>query len=252
MGMLMVVAGCGRLGFGISDEADGGDASETTPSTPSDAATSDAPTAMDDAAPALTCLPSYVVCDGFEGSTISTTTWQVDSMITLDTSRAHRGASSAHVHMPAFGSGQSNHKFLGDTKTLTAAATFWVRGWFWLSALPAGTNGLELITAELPGASGDYLFVRSNRTTVYSQFQDNSTSSTTTVPTGSWFCVVFRIVRSTTTAGSLSLSGDAPAIALNNARTDGAPAITHVNLGIGFSDRTSAPRNPRWISGSTT
>lgn len=241
LGVLVVVAGCGRFGFDSTGHADGGD---------SFADASDGASASGDASSTSMCLPSYSVCDEFEAATVNTTTWQVASMISIDTSRAHRGTSSLHIEMPAFAAGQGRYKFISDTKTVMTASTFWVRGWFWISALPAGTNGLELITAELPGDAGDYVFVRSNRTTVYSQFQDNSTSTTTTVPTASWFCVVFKVVRSTTTSGSLEMSGDVPTTALANARTDGTPAMTHINLGIGFSGSnvgTAQPALDLWI-----
>jgi hypothetical protein len=233
--VLVVLAGCGRLGF--EDQPGGGDAAVVDGSS----ATGDA---------GLTCLPSYSVCDDFEAPVVNTETWQVDSMIAIDTARAHRGASSLHVHMPAFDVGQGNYQFIADAKTVMTASTFWVRGWFWLSALPAGTNGLELITAELPGAAGDYVFVRSNRTTVYSQFNDTSNSSAVTAPVNNWFCVLFKVVRSTASTGSLEMSGDVPTVTLPNVRTDGAPPMDRINLGIGFSSTnvTSAqPAMDLWI-----
>ncbi|HEY5952524.1 MAG TPA: hypothetical protein VIV40_43795 [Kofleriaceae bacterium] len=235
--LLVVLAGCGRFGFGSSDKPD--------------SAIGDAPRDGPADAPTLTCLPSYSVCDGFEGPSIDSSTWMVDPMIAIDTTRAHRGASSLHVHAQAFAAGQGSYTSLFETKTLVSGATtFWVRGWFWLSALPAPGNGMELITAERPGSAGDYVFVFSNRTSVYSQFDLSSQEAMVAVPAASWFCVVFKIVRSTTASGALEASGDIPPLALTGVITDAAQPMTQVTLGMGFASSnvlTAQPALDLWI-----
>jgi hypothetical protein len=228
--IVVVVAGCGRFGFGTSDPS--GDASgSAVDSAPRDGLGD----TMGDGA-AVACAPGLDLCDGFEEPTLDGAIWDTDPMVTLDTTRAHRGAQSIHVHSPAFAANTGSYTTLRETRTITIGGTFWVRAWFWLSALPAGQNGLELITAERPGSAGDYLFVRSDRTSVYSQFADNSQSSMTTLPTGTWVCTIWKVVRSTSATGSLTLSGDAPAITFSNAVTDStAMPMTVVTMGLGFS-----------------
>jgi hypothetical protein len=248
LALLVAVAGCGRFGFGgetadsaivdgvISDGVIVGD----------DGATD---AVMGDAAPA--CLASYNLCDGFEGTSFDTTTWTVDSMITLDATRAHRGSKSAHVHTPASAANTSNYQTLNETKTVPGSTTFWLRGWFWLSALPATGNGMELVSAEQSGVGGDYVFVFSDSTHVYTQFGNASQTSPTTVPIGSWFCVIWKVVRSTTTTGALELSGDAPLLSLPNVKTDSATAPMNViTIGMGFASSNTPAAQPAldlWI-----
>lgn len=230
--VLVVVAGCGRLGFGTSDPSDGA---------PHDGPRGDGLGDATGDGSTVACSPDFDLCDGFEGTTLDGAIWAAEPMVTLDATRAHRGAQSIHVHSPAFAANTGSYTTLQETRTVTIGGTFWVRAWFWLSALPAGQNGLELITAERPGSAGDYLFVRSNRTSVYSQFADNSQSSATTIPTGTWFCAIWQVVRSTSATGSLTLSGDAPAITYANAVTDSAASpMTVVTMGLGFSS-TNVP-----------
>ncbi len=67
----------------------------------------------------------------------------------------------------------------------------------------------------------------------------------TTVPTGSWFCVVWKVVRSTSTSGSLETSGDVPALALANIQTDSASSpMTVLTLGLGFASSNTPSAQP--------
>lgn len=245
--VLLIAAGCGRLGFGSSETADGalpiGDAME------GDGFVGDGRGAD---APMLACPPGLDLCDDFEDPILDGTIWTADPMVSLDTTRAHRGAKSVHVHMPALAAGSGNYQTLQEQQTTTSGATtFWVRAWFWLSALPAGANGLELVTAERPGSAGDYMFVFADGASVYSQFDLKSRNSATTVPTGTWFCVVWKVVRATTATGSIALSGDAPALTLTDTITDSASMpINVVNLGLGFSSTNQPDAQPAldlWI-----
>jgi hypothetical protein len=235
--VLVVVAGCGRLGFDDGATRDGAPADGVGDG------------AGGDVVP-VECSPAFDLCDGFEAG-LDLATWTVDTGVTLDTSKAHRGAASVRVAVPAFGAGQSVYRGLLEDRTFATAGTaIWMRGWFWLDALPAGDNGMELVTVERVGVAGDFVFVRSNRTTVYSQFDGQVRSVDAPAPVGSWFCVVFEIVRSTTSTGSLSVTGDLPNVALGSVTTDGAQAINVATFGAGFasSNVTSAqPALDLWI-----
>lgn len=239
--MLVVAAGCGRLGFDGAAPSDGA----------VDADDSDIGGPGDDAPQEVTCSPAFDICDGFEDG-LDTALWTVHPAATLDTSFAHRGNNSIRIHTDAFGAGQQSYRMISETRTLAANPTaFWVRGWFYLSALPAGGNGMELITAQRPGNEGDYVFVFRNRTTVYSQYSGASREAPAPAPVGSWFCAVFEIVRSTTTNGSLALTGDLPAIDLNDTATDSAtqPMVV-VTLGAAFSSANVSDAQPAfdlWI-----
>jgi hypothetical protein len=240
--VLVVAAGCGRLGFDPYGTADGSlrDVSAGEGDTPSG-----------DGPGAVACSPAFDLCDDFEAESLDTSLWTADAMVTLDTTRAHRGGQSVHVHMPAFAPDTGHYQTLAETQTIMTSTTFWVRAWFWLSALPAAGNGLELMTAERPGSAGDYVFVFSDSTHVYSQYDLSSRISATTVPTGSWFCVVWKVVRSTSASGSLETSGDVPALALTNIQTDSSSSpMTVLTLGLGFASSNTPSAQPAldlWI-----
>jgi hypothetical protein len=122
-------------------------------------------------------------------------------------------------------------------RTLASAVeTFWVRGWFLMTDLPAGANAMELLSAEQTTSPRDglYVFVRSDRTSLFNQFDGASASHTTPVPVGTWFCLVWRVSRATMATGVLSLSGTAvePAIMLTDTTTDSAPPVLGLSFGI--------------------
>ncbi len=223
--VLVAAAGCGRLRFTEAvpgDGAPGGDGAN-----PGDGAAGDAQ--------AVACSELFDICDGFEEG-LDTSLWMTDVGVTRDTTFAHRGSASIRVQTPAFGPSQDMYRALAEAQTIASGATtFWVRGWYWLSALPAGNNGMELVTAERPGDQGNYMFVYADRSTVYSQFDDVS-RGTDVVPVASWFCLVFKVVRSTAANGSLELSGDVGPAVLPDVVTDSSTSpITEVQFGIGFA-----------------
>ena len=240
LALLVALAGCGRLGFG-----DGGDKL--------DARTGDAiggDGAPDDSGE-VACSPAFQICDGFETG-INTGVWSADPMVTVDTTRAHRGTSSVHVHTPAFAPNTNSYQSLFQSDTIMAnPSVFWIRGWFWLSALPASGNGMELMTAEQPGNNGDYVFVFSDSTHIYTQYGSGSKITMTTVPIGQWFCLTWKVVRSTTTTGSLELTGDLGTLLLPNVITDSATSpMTMVTLGVGFASSNTPSAQPAldlWI-----
>jgi hypothetical protein len=236
--VLVAVAACGRIGFGVHP----GDGGATGDVLSGEDATRDGP--------GLGCAPTFDICDDFEAAVIDPLTWMFDPNVTLDTAFGRSGSQSVRVHTAAFGPNQNRYTSLFETATLATATTFWIRGWFWLSALPAAGNGMELITAERPGQGGDYVFVFADRSSIYTQFDNASRSTPTTAPVGSWFCVVFKVVRSTATTGSLEMSGDLGAQSLTDVRTDGAMPMTHLTLGVGFASTNTPSAQPEldlWI-----
>ena len=243
LALLVALAGCGRFGFGDTSSMDAApDDDAMRDGSPSDATDGDV-------APA--CKPAFDLCDGFEAAAIDTATWMPEASITLDSTRAHRGDQSLHVHTPAFGANTSSYITLGETKTLAGSSTFWVRGWFWLSALPAAGNGMELIAASSAGTGGNFVFVFSDSTHLYTQYGNASWTDPSTVPVGSWFCVVFEIVRATTATGRLEMSGDVTMVDLPNVVTDSASnPMSTVEFGMGFANDNTPSAQPAldlWI-----
>ncbi len=236
---LVPLAACGRLGFGShTGGADAPPASDARADGPRDAPS--------DAAPA--CLASYRVCDGFEGASFDSSTWTFDTGVTVDTTVAHRGASSAHMHSTALAVNTGGYFNLLETKSLAFGdPVLYVRAWVRMSALPAGSNGQEMIVAEQTGGTiyGDYLFVKNSHLTVYTQFSGQATSETTAPPLGAWQCVLWTLTRSTTTSGAIALAGDPSPISITGVTTDGAnPPVTRMAYGVGFSSTNVTTAQP--------
>lgn len=232
------LAGCGRYAFDGKLDAAGSDAAA-----PHDAAPHDAADAMlgPDAFNEAAACAGFALCDSFEGSGFSQI-WTTDPGVTLDSTRAHRGLQSAHAQIPALATGVTGFSEIDETKTLSGASvppTFYVRAWFFLSGLPAGNNRMEAISivSATPSSIGDYTFIHSNDTVIYTQADALNALAGVPPPTNTWFCVVFQVTRGTTSNGSLALTSDVvPSLALSDAITDSdATPIQHIGFGIGFA-----------------
>lgn len=100
---LLVLAGCGRLGFAELGDAQG---NEGAPDATHDAASD----AMRDAAPDGAALCSALSCDDFEAAGFDPH-WTLDTFhgtLTLDTVHAHSGAQSVHSHINAIATATTN------------------------------------------------------------------------------------------------------------------------------------------------
>jgi hypothetical protein len=118
------------------------------------------------------------------------------------------------VHTAAIAAGVRASSRIWEQTTLPGATTtVWVRGWFRISQLPVSTNSMEIMDAENP-TSGDYAFLRATETTLYSGFGSKTQGGGSQVPTNTWFCLIWKIVRTTDTI------------------TDGSPLITYLRFGI--------------------
>ncbi len=225
--VLATSAACGRYGF-TSGSADAN---------------------LDGTSDARVPCAGFDLCDEFEAGSINTALWTKDPSVTIDTARAHRGDASVHIHTDALTAGNGDYEVLSETRTLAGAAaptTFWVRGWFLIPALPSGPNALELISADQSGAPrlGDFVFLHSDSTSVYSQF-GNDILDVTSPPTNRWFCLVWRVVRGTGTTGLLEVTSDVvPTATLPNITTDGAPPISIIAIGLGWAPSNVTVNQP--------
>ncbi|HTL34092.1 MAG TPA: hypothetical protein VL326_13275, partial [Kofleriaceae bacterium] len=183
--------------------------------------------------------------------------------ITIDTTVAHRGAQSIKAHTPLRNAGQAGYAILLESQTFTATpATLWVRGWFRLSALPAGNNGMELIFAgqNPQPQQGDYVFMHAGDLGLYDQFDGTIMNNATVPPLNTWFCVVFQVTLATTATGVMKMTSDSqPPVTLNNVVTQSSPPIDLLQIGIGYASgnvNVSQPATDMWmddilVSGST-
>jgi hypothetical protein len=234
------LAGCGRYAFdGKHDAAAGSDGAWPHDAAPHDAA--DDATSMPDAFDEAAACAGFALCDSFEGSGFNSV-WTTDPGVTLDSTHAHRGLQSAHAQIPALATGVTGFSQIDETKTLSGVSvppTFYVRAWFFLSGLPAGNNRMEAISvvSSTPSSIGDYTFIHSNDTVIYTQADASNALAGVPPPTNTWFCVVFQVTRGTTSDGSLAFTSDVlPSLTLLGAITDSdAAPIQHIGLGIGFA-----------------
>jgi hypothetical protein len=227
---LVVIAACGRYDF----------------SARSDAGASDGPDARDPCA-------GFDLCDQFEEPSLRSV-WMASSGVTLDTTHAHSGTQSVHLHTTQIAPGQTMYIQLGENQTLaTAVNPLWVRGWFWMPAFPAAGNHSELISVEqMGGGLGDYLFLYSTATVVYSQFAMATGNTPALGSPGAWFCAVFEVSRAIDATGKLTLSSDIVGPqGLTNVVTDSqATPIRTIWLGIGFAGGNVTANQPAldlWI-----
>jgi hypothetical protein len=224
--VLAILAACGRVGF------------ERVVSQGDDAAAGDGP-GGDSGGPA--CLPSYLLCDGFEQPAFAGI-WSVNTGAVLDHAIAHRGTSSVRMSVPGVAVGMNRYVVLGQTTTLATPGVVHVRAWIRLSALPL--DNMELITAAQPSANEDALFVVPGALAVYAQWNDVSVDNGTPPPTGTWMCVLWTVTRATTNTGILSLAGDPPGVTMTNEKTDGMPPVSEMDFGPGFSSTSVTVTQP--------
>jgi hypothetical protein len=230
--VVCALVGCGRFAFDTRGDAAGSAAGSDAPRGD---APIDSPLTADAFDEAAACT-GFAMCDSFEAPSIAPA-WTAGVGVSLDTTRAHRGTQSIHVHVPQIPANSSGYAQIGESQTLaTLSADLWVRAWFFLPALPAPTNRMELISIEQNGGGlGDYLFALATDARIYSQFDGMITMTPSPPPTNTWVCAVFHVVRSAT-SGQLDLAGDLGTLSLPGTITDDSGKPLHdLWLGIGFA-----------------
>jgi hypothetical protein len=184
------------------------------------------------------------LCEDFESGTIDATTWTAAGTVSVDTTIKHSGQRSLKVHLNAVSLGNSAQAGLRETKTFPLAGnTLYVRAWIYIAARPAGNEAVELLGAEqatFPD-NGDYIFMRMTNVETYSQFSGQSASNASAPPVATWFCVAWRLVFGTLTAGSLSFTGTIPGATLaNTTTTSNNPPIGEVRIGTSVNTANTA------------
>jgi hypothetical protein len=219
---VLLLCACGRVGFAPHDDGSLGGGSDGAGGG-SDAA-------------AFTCA-GFQLCEDFEGPTDPA--WTSDPSVVLDSTIRHRGASSMRMHMSPLNAGQQGSSRMWETVTLSPVPSeTWVRAWMRMSSAPTATNALELISIDHDGGGGaaDYVFSRSGAVEVFVEPQGTQAGTPGPAPTDTWFCLVFHVVFSTTTSGSLELTGTFAPPAIGSATTnDSAQPVDTIGVGPYFS-----------------
>src|SRR5262245_29111052 len=78
----------------------------------------------------------HELCDGFEAAAIDASVWTIQILpagatVERDTTIAHRGAASVHLHTPAIAAGVDTQARLIETiAPLASDQTYWMRAWY--------------------------------------------------------------------------------------------------------------------------
>jgi hypothetical protein len=181
---LIVVMGCGRVGFDAVDATGDGTLIDVMPDPPGGA--SKCP------------IPSAAVCDGFEGADLDPR-WMIDlsaGAATLDASRAYRGTGSIHFHTNATPAGTAPAASIRTRQGLMGSVTgmVYARAWTYYVAPHPTTvfdQAVNFVDATFVGISVGWRngFVRSNDY----KYQQSTISTTTTLPLDRWVCLELQV-----------------------------------------------------------
>jgi hypothetical protein len=232
--VLVLLAGCGRLGFDARTGASDG------------AIDTGADTATDSAA-----LCAGLYCDDFEGPLNAR--WMMDvfqGTVGLGTLHAHSGVQSLHVQTNTISTSTTEpHADVVSYDGLPVTGTIYLRAWiFKTGPRPNGFFDQTINFADAPGngistGSKDGM-IANNDYTAPKTYQQ---SATTTEPLDVWTCWIFEMPSGTTGATRVFLDG----VEVTDARIDVTstqPPPTHVYLGTDwFGTPTSLPSTEAWI-----
>ncbi len=240
--MVVLAAACGRLGFGERASSDGG---RGTSDGSGDGGRDDASDAAGTSNDAGGCLDTYLLCDGFEAASLDSVWASSGSGVSLDSTVAHRGQQSLHLHAEAIAVNGAAEAIVTETTTFTppSPTTFYVRAFIRLSVLPADNLGLIEAQQNTNDPFGDGLFATSAGLTLYSQFSEQSRDANFIPADNAWTCTVWSVVRATDNSGSLGLGGDATDT-ITNVQTDGTPSIDQMGFGIQLASSTDTSAQP--------
>jgi hypothetical protein len=192
---------------------------------------------------------AYELCDGFEGSAIADV-WTAIGNVSLDSTVAHRGSQSLHIHSDAVAAGSNVAIGIVETATLGSSnAPINLRVFARFGSLPVNHMGLVGAAQVSDDPFADGVYETSGGLTVYSEFSNTSVESMVQPTPGDWTCVTFGIVRADDATGSLILGGDGSA-ELDDVATDGVPRLAAAGVGIAFASSTDVDAEPAldlWI-----
>jgi hypothetical protein len=226
LGLALLSTACGRVGFAPNADATG---------LTDDVLADGLPDGAGDAQ--FACSDVFALCDTFDDAALDTSKWNVAGIIERDTAIKHRGSSSLRMTTPSVAASTEAHAYIWHQGApITTSSTIWMRAWMRTDALPAGTNAVEMIALQQASALGNYVFVHAADTRLYDQFDNMSAQAGVAPPTDTWFCMVWKVVLSTSATGLSAFSSDViPAMTVTGSITQGTPAIDVVAFGPYFA-----------------
>jgi hypothetical protein len=246
--VLVLVAGCGRWSFDSRDDAarsDDDGAMTTIDSRPFDAAA--------DGVAATTCgATSTRECDGFESGAFDPM-WTLDTSrgtITIDSTRAYRGASSVHVRIDPITSSVTNPRAVllgpgGLGTTITGIIYF--RIWMYVASPVSANPYNQLINAANQSGQGISMGTRGGLVTNNDYTDGGYAESATTFPLDRWTCLQFQMPSNVSGTTRVFIDGtELTDVALTKATTQ--PPPDHVYLGLEWvGTLSSQPAVDAWM-----
>lgn len=165
-----------------------------------------------DLAPPVTgCATAGVAfCDGFEAGVIDPH-WngvvQTNGTVTVDKTRAYRGAWSLHVHTNALAAKRSADVELDEGQTFPATH-FFVRAWVYVPSA-FGTNEGDFLLVEQAASpfAGITLGLVNDTVQTANSIANLTKTSTTIMPRDQWVCVEWEVTLAAGGATALSING---------------------------------------------
>ncbi len=207
-----------------SSASDGGAADSATPLGP-DAATD--------------CPGGFLLCDGFESGDIDPSIWSIPNpattyqVVSVDNNNPFRGAYALHVRIGVLDAGETADPQISETKTFSpppSTSRFYVRAYFWLSALP-GVPIDNFMTGSAADYSSEYVGMGADGTltlTVYDHADGGVVfgHATTDLTQAVWTCLELEMDTAGNGGSQLTVNDDAalpepatvPALTLHGVR----------------------------------
>ena len=241
--LLLLLAGCGRFGFDTRT-GPGDGAADTSRDSAIDGTrdgTIDGP---------AVCGGLY--CDDFEAPTLDAR-WMLDNgagATVIDTTRAHSGTQSVHMHTNVISSSTTNPRAeLISYDRLPVTGTIYLRVWIWKAgSRPTGFFDQTINFADTPGngistGAKDGILANNDYTppTAYQQ------SASAMEPLDNWHCWIFQMPSGTTGPTRLFIDGSEITDVMIDV-TSTQPAPDHLYLGTEWvGSPTSLPSSDAWF-----
>ena len=198
----------------------------------------------------VVCPANVLLCDGFEGGSVSAALWddgatQTNASVTVDNTHVHRGQHALHVHTNVVATNGSAEATIGETHTFSPpGATFWARAFYYLpSATSMATATLLDATQKATPYNDVALAIDHDALSIYNGFNGGSYVASTTplLPLDSWVCIEWEVYTGTPNQLHAWVNGQpVPALDLTQPTT-AAQAIGRFSLGLAMYPPNTSP-----------
>jgi hypothetical protein len=198
----------------------------------------------------VVCPTNVLLCDGFEGGSVSTTLWndgvtQTNASVTVDQTHVHRGQYALHVHTNVVATNAKAEASIGETHTFTpAGASFWVRAFYYFPSNASMATATLLDGTQASSPFNDVaLAIDHDALSIYNAFNGGSYVASTTplLPLDTWTCIEWEVYTGTPNQLHAWVNGQ-PVTQLDlNQPTTAAQPIGLFSVGLGIYPPNTSP-----------